>query len=88
MAAGIPAIASDVGGIPEIMTDGKTGTLVPPRCPAALADAIAHILQNPAEAAALAASAKKQVANFTPDAYHQAMVEIYRRVLIKSAGRF
>jgi glycosyltransferase involved in cell wall biosynthesis len=47
LAAGIPAVASRVGGIPEYAAPG-TATLVPPRDPVALAGAIAELLDDPA----------------------------------------
>ncbi|MFC2156734.1 glycosyltransferase family 4 protein [Acidobacteriota bacterium] len=40
MASHLPIVATDVGGIPEVVTNGQTGLLVPPRDPQALADAI------------------------------------------------
>jgi glycosyltransferase involved in cell wall biosynthesis len=46
MMAGIPVVASNVGGIPEIVEEGRTGTLVPPRDPVALAHAIEQLLQD------------------------------------------
>jgi len=46
MAAGRPVIATNGGGVPEIMVDGVTGILVPMRDPQALADAMAQLLQN------------------------------------------
>jgi len=50
MAAGIPVIASDVGGTHEAIVDGKTGFLIPPRNPAALAEKILWVLKNREEA--------------------------------------
>ncbi|MDR3637997.1 MAG: glycosyltransferase, partial [Isosphaeraceae bacterium] len=41
-----PVVATAVGGIPEVVVDGRNGFLVPPDDPAALADAIRHILTN------------------------------------------
>jgi glycosyltransferase involved in cell wall biosynthesis len=41
---GIPVVASSVGGLPEMVVPGKTGELVPPENPAALAEAIAHVV--------------------------------------------
>ncbi len=52
MAAGVPAVASSAGGIPEIMTDGRTGLLTPARNPEALAKAIAGCWRSGAGCAA------------------------------------
>jgi L-malate glycosyltransferase len=46
MAAGLPVVATRVGGTPEIIVDGEDGLLVPPQNPQALAQAILHILQD------------------------------------------
>ncbi len=47
MAAGVPVIGSNIGGIPDIIEDGINGLLVPPEDPKALAEAIIRILSNP-----------------------------------------
>ena len=59
-AAGIPLVASRIGGIPEFVDDGVTGLLVPPEDPAALAAAIERVLADPAAAAARARTARKR----------------------------
>jgi len=46
MAAGVPVVATRVGGIPEAVEDGTSGLLVPPRDPAALAHAIGCVLED------------------------------------------
>lgn len=46
-ACGIPVVASNVGGLPEVVRDGETGLLVPPEHPQALADALLALLQDP-----------------------------------------
>lgn len=47
MAAGIPVVATNVGGNPEIVQDGRTGVLVPARDPVALSQAIIRVLECP-----------------------------------------
>jgi glycosyltransferase involved in cell wall biosynthesis len=47
MAAGLPVVATRVGGNPELVQDGRTGVLVPPRNATALAQAIAFLLDHP-----------------------------------------
>lgn len=47
MAAARPVVASAVGPIPEVVTDGETGLLVPPGDPSALADAVVRVLRDP-----------------------------------------
>jgi len=53
LAAGLPTVASRVGGNAEIVQDGKTGLLVPPDDPSALAEALLRLLRDPAFAANL-----------------------------------
>ncbi len=47
LAHGHPVIATDVGGIPEVIRPNETGLLVPPHKPTALATAIDHLVENP-----------------------------------------
>jgi glycosyltransferase involved in cell wall biosynthesis len=48
MACGVPVVASDLSGIPELVDDGATGLLVPPRDPEALASALRRLGDEPA----------------------------------------
>jgi len=60
MACGRAVVASAVGGLPDLIRSGETGFLVPPRDPAALADAIARALADaPRLGAAAAAEAAR-----------------------------
>jgi glycosyltransferase involved in cell wall biosynthesis len=59
-AAGVPVVATPVGGIRETVVDGETGLLVPPRDPKALAQAIRRLLEDPELAARLATEAQKR----------------------------
>jgi glycosyltransferase involved in cell wall biosynthesis len=61
-----PVVATAVGGVPELVKDGETGWLVPPRDPHALAQAILDALSNPEEARRRAENAYKHLLeNFT-----------------------
>jgi glycosyltransferase involved in cell wall biosynthesis len=58
--AGVPVVATAVGGIKETVVDRETGLLVPPRDPEGLAAAIRRLLDHPDEAARLAAEARRR----------------------------
>jgi glycosyltransferase involved in cell wall biosynthesis len=60
-AAGVPVVATPVGGIRETVVDGETGLVVPTRDAAALAAAIRRLLEDREAAQALAAEAKRRV---------------------------
>ncbi len=61
MSRRIPCVASDVGGMPELIEDGVSGLIVPPRDSAALADALARLLQDPALMAALGEAGRRRI---------------------------
>lgn len=59
MACGVPVVATNVGGIPEIVRDGKTGILVPQGDPEALAGALVSLLENPRLAGSLGENGRR-----------------------------
>ena len=61
MAAGLPVVATKVGGNSEAVVDGATGWLVPPRNPAAMAGKIVDLLSDPKKATAWGAQGKEKV---------------------------
>ncbi|MBU6435580.1 MAG: glycosyltransferase, partial [Nitrospirae bacterium] len=68
LAMGCPVVASRVNGVPELIEDHKTGLLVPPRDPQALARAILDMLSDPAAASKLGADGRALVQErFTVD---------------------
>jgi glycosyltransferase involved in cell wall biosynthesis len=62
LASGTPVVASNVGGLPDAITDGVTGRLVPERNAAALAEAIAQLLRDPETRGRLGSEARRRVA--------------------------
>jgi glycosyltransferase involved in cell wall biosynthesis len=60
MAAGLPAVATAVGGVPELIEDGVNGLLVPPRDPESLGNAILRILRDPEFRARLALAGRER----------------------------
>ncbi|HEY3973282.1 MAG TPA: glycosyltransferase [Candidatus Sulfotelmatobacter sp.] len=63
LAAGLPTVASRVGGNAEIIQDGRTGLLVPPQDSSALAQAILRLLRDPGLASSLGENGRKSVAS-------------------------
>jgi glycosyltransferase involved in cell wall biosynthesis len=61
MASGVPVVASGISGIPELVEDGKTGLLVPPRDPSALASALHRLHDDPAFRESLARAGREMV---------------------------
>lgn len=61
MSAGLPVVATSVGGNPELVIHGETGLLVPPRNPTALAEALIFLMLNPEAANRMGESGRKRV---------------------------
>jgi glycosyltransferase involved in cell wall biosynthesis len=81
MAAGLPVVATRVGGTPEVVVDQVTGLLVPPRAPEALASAVARLMADPEDRAAQGASGRARVVqSFHIDTMVHRYMEIYRRL--------
>jgi len=82
MAAGIPVVATRVGGNPEVVQDGATGFLVPPRDSGALVDAVARLLDNRALAAAFGEAGRKRAEReFSVSRLVTETENLYRRLL-------
>ena len=68
MACGRPAVCTDVGGVPELLKDGETGCLVPPKDPQQLASRLAGLLSDRDTARRMGRAGRKRVeAEFTLD---------------------
>ena len=78
MCAGVPVIASQSGGIPEVISDGQTGLLVPPGDSTALAESMSYLISHPEKRHSLAASARIDAeARFTPAHYVDELFAMY-----------
>lgn len=86
-AAGVPVVATAVGGVPEAVSHGETGWLVPPRDPEALAAAVESALRDPAEAGRRARQARETVKRFDIANTVALTERVYREVLAERAGR-
>ncbi|HEY2433787.1 MAG TPA: glycosyltransferase [Vicinamibacterales bacterium] len=81
MACGKPVVATTAGGIPEVVADGVTGILTPPRDPEALAAAIVRLLEDPALRAAMGAAGARRVRErFSSERMVQDTLDLYKRV--------
>jgi glycosyltransferase involved in cell wall biosynthesis len=83
MAAGVPIVTTAVSGIPEVLTDGFNGRIVPPDNPEALADAIAATLENHERTAALTHNARETVHSRFGCGQHIAALD---RMLLTATG--
>ena len=79
MAAGLPVIATAVGGVPEILANGVTGLLVRPHAPAELAAAIARLTADAALRVRLGAAARRAAALLGPERAAARHESVYRR---------
>jgi glycosyltransferase involved in cell wall biosynthesis len=86
MACGVPVVSTTGGALPEVV--GDAGVLVPPKDPAALAAAIADMLDNPEKRAAIGAAGRRRVlSTFRWDITAGNVVKIYRKAIAHAHGR-
>ena len=84
MAMGTPMLVSSVGGGPELVEDGVTGRVLPPRRPEDWASAAGDLLGDRQRLAHMGNRARKATAKFSDDAHAREMLDIYGRVLGQS----
>ena len=88
MAAGLPVVASDVGGVAELVTEGETGALVPPHDPPTLATALECLVADRELRERLGAAGRERAqTHFGLAAFHRAHLDVYRAALRDRAPR-
>ncbi len=78
MQAGLPVIACNVGAVPEVVTDGAEGLLIPPSDPEAMAAAAVRLADSPELRARLAAAARERATQFAWDHLASRYEKLYR----------
>lgn len=82
MAAGVPVVATAVGGVPEILINQVTGLTVPARDPAAMADGMVRLLRDPQLRSNLIAAARECVATkYSPENHCRSWIGLYQEAL-------
>jgi glycosyltransferase involved in cell wall biosynthesis len=82
MAAGLPVVATAVGGVPEIVHDGVTGALVPPGDAVSMGAALLDLASDPARARAWGAAGRRLIdEEYGIERCQQAHQDLYRRLL-------
>ena len=88
LASGLPVVASAIGGIPEIVSDGTTGFLVPPGDIDALADRLARLLDDPVARLEMATAARADaLKRYATEAVLPDHLDVYRSLGIDRRGR-
>ena len=82
MAAGLPSVATAVGGVPEVVRHGQEGYVVPANDPSALADAIHRLTESPEDRRRMSASASARVAQvFSCATQAERYLQLFERLL-------
>jgi len=86
--AGVPVVATAMGGIPELVEDGRTGMLVPAGDSLALAGALTALLTDPGRARRMGAAARDRVrTRHDPQVHLAALEAAYREAVERTAAR-
>jgi glycosyltransferase involved in cell wall biosynthesis len=81
MASRLPILATNVGGMPEVLQEGRAGLLVPPADAQAIAGGIARLMDDPRLALELARHARARSVVFGAGRMGHALLRVYREVL-------
>jgi glycosyltransferase involved in cell wall biosynthesis len=78
MSLGVPVVASRVGGVPDLLSDGVEGRLVPPGDPALLMDAVVQIVTNTSLRQKMGAAGRARADAFQLNVVVEAIEAVYR----------
>ena len=81
MACSVPIVASKIGGIPDVVKDGKNGLLVPPRDSDALADAIIYLLENEDIREKMGKNGREKIKDYSWERIAEEIEKVYEEIL-------
>jgi glycosyltransferase involved in cell wall biosynthesis len=81
----LPIVATAVGGVPDLITDRKSGLLVPPANPDAFAAAMLEVYDSPALREQLARGAQSVGKSYSPETQRDSLIAVYQSVLQQGA---
>jgi glycosyltransferase involved in cell wall biosynthesis len=88
MALNVPVVATNIGGPPEIIEDGREGYLLAPREPGAWAQAIRRFAEEPQRGWEMGRAGRRRVeAAFTVDRHVASVLDVYERAIASTGGR-
>lgn len=85
LAAGLPVVTTDAGGIGEVVTDGENGLIIKSDDPAGLAECIIHLVESPVLAERLSRNAPRSIADCSQSVIEKKWRELYES--LSDAGR-
>jgi len=83
-AMGLPVVVTNVGGIPNLLTDGETALLVPDDDDEAMASAVTRLLQDPELAGRLSANGRKLAESFSWEQLHPQWEKLFSKLMAPS----
>lgn len=82
-----PLVATAVGGLSDLIEDGRTGLLVPPRQPRALGEALEALIRDPVRRDSIAAAAKERLSDHSMERIGERFADLYDEVLARKGPR-